>query len=151
MEYSIRQIIGVVLWWTEGTKARQNNRWKNTWNCTVEVTNTNPDIIKLFLDFLRKDIVISEPRLKLQLQIHEGDDQEKLEVYWSRITEIPGERFTKTFVRPMGNKIGKSMGTCKIRYSNKQAYLKIHFLLQKILESASGLAEELNVDERAIV
>ena len=135
MNYSLRQIIGVILWWTEGTKSRKDKRWTNTWNYTVDLTNTNPDIIKLFLEFLRKDIGIHEPRLKLQLQIHEGDNQEDLEAYWARVTQIPTDRFTKTIVRPRGNKIGKSTGTCKIRYCDKETYMKIHFLLKKILES----------------
>lgn len=137
----MRQVIGVILWWTEGTKARKNKRWKNTWDYTVDLTNINPEIIKFFLSFLRKDIGINESRLKLQLQIHEGDDQERMVTYWSRITEIPRERFTKTIVRSQGNKTGKTMGTCKIRYSDKQTYLKIHFLLQKILESAREIEE----------
>ena len=67
----------------------------------------------MFLDFLRNDIVIDESRLKLQLQIHENDDQEKIENYWSEVTKIPRNRFTKTIVRPKGNKPGKSRGTVK--------------------------------------
>lgn len=134
MDYDLRQVIGAILWWTEGTKSYKDKRWTNTWHYIIDLTNTNPDIIKFFLDFLRSDIGIDESRLKLQLQIHEDDDQERLETYWSRITQIPRERFTKTIVRPVGNKIGKNMGTCKIRYCDKKTYLKIHFLLNKILE-----------------
>ena len=133
MKYTLRQIIGIVLWWTEGTKSYRDKRWKNVWIYNIDVTNTNPEIIKIFLDFLRKDIGITEPRLKLQLQIHEGDDQKALETYWSDITKIPKERFTKTIVRPVGNKVGKSKGTCKVRYSDKNSYLKLPVLLNNIL------------------
>jgi hypothetical protein len=69
----------------------------------------------------------------MQLQIHEGDDQEDLEQYWSNITGIPSNRFNKTIVRPAGNKIGKSKGTCKIRFVDKETYLKMEILLQKVL------------------
>ena len=116
MKHTLREVIGIIIWWTEGTKAYKDKRWKNTWVRNVDVTNTNPDIIRLFLDFLRKDIEVDESRLKLQLQIHEGDNREYMENYWSKITGIPRNRFTKTIVRPQGNKVGKSMGTCKIRY-----------------------------------
>ena len=74
MEYSLRQVVGIIIWWTEGTKAYRDKRWKS-WIYPVDVTNTNPEIIQSFLDFLRKDIGITEMRLKLQLQIHDGDNQ----------------------------------------------------------------------------
>ena len=133
MRYSTRQIIGSTIWWTEGTKAYKDKRWKNVWVTNVDVTNTNPEIIKVFLAFLRKDIGIDESRLKLQLQIHRGDNGELLEAFWSKTTNIPKHRFTKTIVRPMGNKIGKNMGTCKVRYSDKATYHKIKTLSEEIL------------------
>ena len=81
-------------------------------------------------------------RLKLQLQIHDGDNQEEIEDYWSKATKIPRERFTKTIIRPTGHKIGKSMGTCKIRYSDKLTHLKLQSLLESVLkcpESKRGM------------
>ena len=141
MEYSLRQVVGIIIWWTEGTKAYRDKRWKS-WIYPVDVTNTNPEIIQSFLDFLRKDIGITEMRLKLQLQIHDGDNQEAIEDYWSKATKIPRERFTKTIIRPTGHKIGKSMGTCKIRYSDKLTHLKLQSLLESVLkcpESKRGM------------
>ena len=141
MEYSLRQVVGIIIWWTEGTKAYRDKRWKS-WIYPVDVTNTNPEIIQSFLDFLRKDIGITEMRLKLQLQIHDGDNQEEIEDYWSKATKIPRERFTKTIIRPTGHKIGKSMGTCKIRYSDKPTHLKLQSLLESVLkcpESKRGM------------
>ena len=35
--------------------------------------------IKIFLDYLRLDVDIPEDKLRLQLQIHEGDDKKLLE------------------------------------------------------------------------
>ena len=141
MEYSLRQVVGIIIWWTEGTKAYRDKRWKS-WIYPVDVTNTHPEIIQSFLDFLRKDIGITEMRLKLQLQIHDGDNQEEIEDYWSKATKIPRERFTKTIIRPTGHKIGKSMGTCKIRYSDKLTHLKLQSLLESVLkcpESKRGM------------
>ena len=134
MKYSTRQIIGIIIWWTEGTKAYREKHWQS-WIYPVDVTNTNSDIINLFLDFLRNDIGINESRLKLQLQIHEGDNQEQIENYWSKTTKIPKTRFTKTIIRPKGNKMGKSMGTCKVRYSDKATYLKLENFLKNVLSS----------------
>lgn len=129
----------MVLWWTEGAKSRKDKRWRNAWTYNVEITNTDPNIIKMFLEFLRKDIKINESRLKLQLHIHEGDDQKKIESCWSKITKIPKERFTKTIIRPKGKKVGKSKGTCKIRYCKKETYYKLKGLLEDILRNFNGL------------
>lgn len=133
MKFTIRQIIGIILWWAEGTKSRKDKRWQNALMYHVDFTNTDPEMIKIFLKFLRYDIGIDEKRLKIQLQIHEGDDQKMLEKFWSEITEVPHDRFTKTIVRPIGNKIGKTRGTCKIRYCDKKTYLRLCEFLQHAL------------------
>jgi len=132
MQPSLRKIIGPIIWWTEGTRPRLDSRSNIRIN-TIDVTNTNPKIIKIFLEFFRKDIKIDENRLKLQLQIHEGDDKLKMENYWSELTKIPKNRFNKTIIRPVGNKIGKSMGTCKIRYTDKKTLDKIINLLNNLI------------------
>ncbi|MDP3985134.1 MAG: hypothetical protein Q8P82_00045 [bacterium] len=133
MRLTNRKIIGTILWWAEGTRARRDKRWENGWMYHVDFTNTDPEMIKVFLDFLRNDIGIQENRLKLQLQIHEGDDQELFESFWSDVTNIPRERFTKTIIRPIGNKIGKTKGTCKVRYCDKKTYIFLCKLLQEVL------------------
>lgn len=139
MKYSLRQIIGLIIWRTEGTKAYKRKEYKNTWVYNIDVTNTNSEIIALFLNFLRNDVGLDESRLKLQLQIHDGDNQEEVEKFWSKLTKIPRNRFTKTIIRPTGNKIGKSKGTCKIRYSDKQKYLVLDSLLKDLLIQANGV------------
>jgi hypothetical protein len=133
MKYQLRKVIGLILWWTEGTRSRRDKRWKRAVSYPVEITNTDPRIIRLFLEFLRKDIGVIEKKLKVQIQIHEGDNQKKLENFWSRIAKIPKSRFNKTIIRPQGKKIGKSIGTCKIRYTDKKTYLKLKNQLEDIL------------------
>jgi hypothetical protein len=56
MSYSKRELIAITLWWAEGTKSRRDTRWKNAVSYPIEVTNTNPAIIKIFIDFLREDL-----------------------------------------------------------------------------------------------
>ena len=134
VKLTTREIVGIILWWGEGTKSRRDKRWKNARSYPIEMTNTNPRMIKIFLDFLRYDLHVDETRVRLQLQIHEGDDQRFLEDYWSGITNIPRERLNKTIIRPVGKKVGKSRGTCKIRLADKALYLRLENLLQKTLD-----------------
>jgi len=134
MKLSLRETVGVVLWWAEGTKSRKDKRWVNARSYPIEMTNTDPKIIKAFLDFIRYDLCIDEPKLKLQLQIHRGDNKQQLEQYWSKATDIPKNRFNKTIIRPAGNKIGKSRGTCKVRLANKEQYKALEKKLVTVLE-----------------
>lgn len=134
MKLSRQQLIGITIWWSEGTKSRRDVRWKNAVTYPVEVTNTNPVLMKVFLNFLREDIGIDESKLRVQIQVHEGDDVEELEKYWSNICGVDRTFFNKTIVRPIGNKAGKSKGTCKVRFSDKSTYIKLQELLTKALQ-----------------
>lgn len=66
------------------------------------------------------------------MQIHQGDNQEELENFWEQVTNVPRKQFNKTIVRPVGNKIGKSKGTCKIRVHDKALYLELANRLEKL-------------------
>lgn len=124
----------LTLWWTEGTKLRKNKRWKSSLY-SVEITNTDPIIISLFLKYIREHLGVQNERIKVQLQIHLGDNKTEFESYWENLTKIPKSQFNKTIVRPTGNKVGKTKGTCKIRVHDKLLYLA----LAEKLENLRGL------------
>lgn len=92
-------------------------------------------MIKIFADFLREDLGVSNERLKGQIQIHEGDDKKQIEKYWARATGIPRRQFNKTIVRPKGNKPGKNKGTFKLRTYDKELFKKLKELLELELDS----------------
>lgn len=123
------QTIALIIWLCEGTKIRKDKRWKNAYSHAIEVTNTNPVIIKIFLDFLRKNLQVPSGKLHGQVQIHEGDDQTEVEKFWSKITGIPLAQFNKTIIRKQGIKIGKTKGTFKVRVYDKLTYQKLYELL----------------------
>ena len=126
-----RRLIALILWWCEGTKIRRDKRWKDSYVYATEITNTNPEIIKIFVDFLTNDLNIAINKLKGQVQIHQGDDQVKYELYWSNYLGLPLNQFNKTIIRPMGSRYRENHGTFKLRTYGKDLYLK----LQKMLDS----------------
>lgn len=127
----ISEAVSLTLWWTEGTKARKNKRWKSL-IYSVEITNTDPTIIAMFLKYLREELGVQTNRIKVQLQIHLGDNQEEFESYWEQLTNIPRVQFNKTIIRPVGNKVGKTKGTCKIRIHDKKLYLELAERLERL-------------------
>ena len=127
----LNDIVAITSWWCEGSKARRDYRWKNSYLYPIEVTNTDPKIIKAFLNLLQKRFNLPLSKIKGQLQIHIGDDKTKLENFWSNQTGIPVAQFNKTIIRKNGLRRKKSTGTFKVRVYNKELFFKLSDLLNK--------------------
>ncbi len=128
-------IAGVMLYCCEGTKLRRDKRRKNNiYHWVIEFTNSNSNLVKLFLGFLRKIIKIDETRLKGQLFIYEDLSKKMLEDRWSKITGISLDNFNKTIVLRSKNFKYKPNpeGTFKIRYHSKEAFQKLNIITNRI-------------------
>ena len=55
----------------------------------VSMANTNPLLLRLFIDWLRRNFDIEEDRLRARLYLHQGLDLEEATAYWSAATSIP--------------------------------------------------------------
>lgn len=126
-----RKLAALIIWWCEGTKLRKDKRWKNSYIYSTEVTNTNPEVVKIFLDYLVIDLKFDLGKVKGQLQIHEGDNQKEFENYWSQYLKLPIEQFNKTIVRPRGTRQKEHTGTFKLRIHGKQLFSDLQILLDK--------------------
>ncbi|HOX40917.1 MAG TPA: hypothetical protein PK263_01855, partial [bacterium] len=107
------KLSGIMLYWGEGTKLGNS----------VVFSNSDPDMIKLFLDFLRQVCMVDETRLRLLLHAYSDQDEAGLRLFWSNITGIPITQFSKTFLhsRKGGTyKKTSDYGTISLRYSDKE-------------------------------
>jgi len=84
-------LIGAALYWGEGWKRENPGKYHGI--CFV---NSDPNMVKLFLRFLRKVIQIPEEKLKVNIQIHPNIDAISAINFWSKVTKIPKERFRIT-------------------------------------------------------
>lgn len=125
-------LLGASLYLCEGTKARFAP--KNHKIFSVEFTNKDPRTIKVFLEFLRKVIKINEKRLKAQLFYYTDHNKNKLMQFWSQLTDIPLNRFTKPILLKQKNIRYKPnpLGTLKLRYHHKEHFLEIQGIIDKI-------------------
>ena len=126
-------LIGLIIWWCEGTKIRKDKRWKNSFVKVIEVTNCNHELIKIFIDFLKLDLNIPVSKMKAQIQVHRGDDVKKIEKFWQSITGIPKIQFNKTIIREVGHKPGKNLGTFKVRVYGRDLFDKLQSMFTKEL------------------
>lgn len=126
------KIAGIMLYWTEGGKA---NPTKRMW--TVDFANSNPQMIKLFLKFLRQICGIDEKCLRVLLYCYADQKIEDLKKFWQRVTNIPLMQFTKPYVRKdfSPEKSGKmKYGLVHIRYCDKKLLLQIEDWIKKYLK-----------------
>lgn len=112
--------IGAMLYWGEG--------YKSVKGCSVDLANSDPEIILIFLKFLRKIYGVDEQRLRVLLYCYEDQDINELIRYWSEITKIPKNQFSKPYVRKdfnIDSKRKMKYGLVHIRYSDKKLLLEI--------------------------
>lgn len=118
-EEEILKVAGVMLYWGEGAKTRSS----------VGFTNSDPEMIAVFLQFLRIICGVDEKRIKALIHIYPDHDKTELVAFWSRVTGISKKNFYKSFIH-MGKKgtykNRSRYGTIAITYSDKK-------LLQTIL------------------
>lgn len=108
-----------MLYWAEGCKGR----------VTVKFANSDPDMVKLFLPFLREICGIWENRLKLLVHMYPDHDERHLIAFWSHVTKVPKENFYKSFVHEgkKGTYKKKSEhGTITVNYSDKKVLDRIN-------------------------
>jgi hypothetical protein len=63
----------------------------------VSMANTNPLLLRLFVDWLRRNFDIEEDRLRARLYLHQGLDLDKATAYWSAATSIPAAQFQRPY------------------------------------------------------
>jgi hypothetical protein len=114
------KVAGTMLYWGEGTKR----------GGTVALSNSNPEMIKLFIRFLRIICGIDDARVHITLHHYEDHDPSEIMKFWSDLTEIPLSQFYKPYlhIRRKGTyRTPSKYGTISVQYSDSN-------LLEKILD-----------------
>ena len=111
--------IGVMLYWGEGYKSDKGSM--------VDFANSDPDMIIIFMGFLRDIYKVDESRLRILLYCYSNQDRESLINFWSKLTKIPSNQFSKPYVRKDFNNKRREMkyGLIHIRYGDKKLFLEI--------------------------
>jgi hypothetical protein len=107
------KIAGIMMYWAEGT-LRGNS---------VDFANSNPDMIKIFLKFLREICGIKEERLRIYLYAYSYQNIEILKRYWGKVTKISLNQFTKPYIREGNLNLSQRKmlyGLVHIRYNDKR-------------------------------
>jgi len=109
----ILKTAGIMLYWGEGGKSGN----------VVKFTNSDPQMIRLFMRFLRDICGIREERIRALIHIYPDHNGDKLKSFWSDITGIPKKYFYKSYTHKgkTGTYKNKSLwGTLAISYGDKR-------------------------------
>ncbi len=132
------KIAGAMIYACEGTKARRDSRYENHYIYSIELTNSRPEIIKIFAKFLRKVLIVKEERLRGQLFLYPDHNKEKLVKYWSLVSGIPISQFQKVIMLKQKNSKYKPnpLGTFKIRYNHKVDFFRLQVMITEVWKNA---------------
>jgi hypothetical protein len=98
--------------------------------------NSNPIIIKIYLNLLRHCYNIDENKFRCTVQCRADQNTKKLELFWSKITAVPLKKFYKTRIDP--RTIGKPSkkldykGVCRINYFSNDLFYEIKSIIEVI-------------------
>ena len=102
----------------------------------VGFANTDPRMIRLFLQWLRAFFQPDESRLRVRLYLHEGLDVDAATEFWSTVTGIPRSQFSAPHRATADPSIRRSkhpMGCPKVRYSCSRTHRTIMGLIDALL------------------
>lgn len=121
ISYKEKLLFISALYWGEGSKN------------DFGLSNTDPDLIRVFVAGLRDVLKISDERLSISIRIYEDLDKDECLTFWSKIVGIPKEKFVSVNVLT-GKKSGKlPYGMCRVRVRKGRDLLKKLVGINKIV------------------
>jgi hypothetical protein len=100
-------VAGVVLYWAEGSKTRND----------LLLANADPRTLRMFVAWTQRYLG-ADAEFVLSLHLHEGNSEEAAKGYWKKATALTDARFTKTFIKSAGTGHRKNHlehGVCRVR------------------------------------
>ncbi len=125
-----RFIAGLMLYWAEGNKKSK-----------AAIANSDPRIIKFMASWFKEFFDIDPTYIKIHLHLHSGQDENRIKLYWSSLTNVPLENFGKSFIKPEGSGYRKNIlynGTVKMAVRKTGST----YLLFKILGAINGFLSQ---------
>lgn len=116
---------GLGLYWGEGTKAN---------NHSVRLSNTDPELILVFIRFLEEIFAVKRKDMHFSLQIFSDMTEQETLDFWMRSLNVSKSQFYKTTITPyrsIGNYRKKTKyGVIIVYYNNKKLRDCLFGLLQ---------------------
>lgn len=125
-------IYAALLFWCEGSKCERS---------TFKFTNSDPKLISALLKLIRKSCDIQEIKFRVRLHLHDYHNEYEQKLFWSKITNIPLEQFTKAYLKPHTKKRKHPdyPGCATIIYHDVNVLRKLKSIFQLFSEKLMGV------------
>lgn len=111
------KLSGLMLYWAEGNKTHR-----------VGISNSDPELIRFMMRWLREVCDVPERRFKAYLNIHSGQDESQIKKFWLNIINLPISQIGKSYIKKEGTGHRKNIlynGTIKVQVCDKNLLYKI--------------------------
>lgn len=124
-------LCGLFLYWGEGSK---------THPADLNISNTDPALIKFFIFWLTKILNVPKTKLKIYLHLYEDMHIEQTTEYWSKILNIPTIQFVKPYIKKnllknINHKGGFGHGTCNVKIGDARLTERIIMSIKAIRDN----------------
>ena len=122
------RLIGSALYWAEGYKRIHIRGGREVTYHAVSLTNSDGDLIKIFLRFLREVCEVPNERIYVSVRIYEHMNEQKVLMFWQKITGLPMKNFRKSYYGVSKSSQGQRpfnrlpYGTAQIRVGNTELF-----------------------------
>lgn len=127
-------LIGAALYWGEGSN-RENKR-----NLAVAFSNSDPEMARVFLKFVRRILKVPEGRIRAGVNIYPNLDRNKALRFWINVTKLPMENFHTSVQQSSASKSRRPQnflpyGTLHIKINSRQLFYKVRGYIKGIISN----------------
>ncbi len=116
-------LAGLMLYWGEGDSKIEN--------CQVRLTNTDPEMIRVFSNFLQKICLVPLEKIRASLILYPDLNEQECKIFWSNVSGIPENQFFKTqFIKGRHPTRRLSKGMCLVSFTSRGLKEKIFVWLK---------------------
>ncbi len=122
----IHWVRAISLYWTEGNQKTRG---------IVAITNTDYRILRIFTDFLIKELKQPKQRISVFLYVHSYHDIIKCTEYWSNKLGIDKSRFKKPYIKKDGTrKYQRYNGVATVRICSTSLKERLKGMIDRLSE-----------------
>jgi hypothetical protein len=109
-----------LLYWCEGEKDKNDT--------TFTFSNSDSLLVQAFMKLLRHALVLDERKFRVRMHLHEYHNEALQRKFWSEVTGISEQQFSKTYLKPHTAKTIKDgyPGCIHIEYYDVEVARKIY-------------------------
>jgi hypothetical protein len=107
---------GCMLWWAEGDKSKNQ----------LALTNCDEDMLKFFVEFLKKHYAVPTNKFCIRIQYHEGQDEAELVGYWKSVLGLLDAKVYKSYCKAKKSSVTKwKNGVCRVLVNDTELVNRI--------------------------